>query len=266
MSACALGMMHDRVVATDAWEHWPGPDEPIVFVVGAGFSRAVSDRMPLTDQLGENALAALRSLLPPRLALERLPRGLNFEAWLSQLAGDQPYLPDAENAENRAAFQRFSEAIADIIGTRVQEALANPYPEWLLSHLSVPPTITLATVITFNYDTLIECMVATPTGILGNPDLQGQLWQGVGWTELTGGLPPPGDSGLPAEKVDTLRLLKLHGSLNWYWRAGDSSGISVVRRNLPEWSRRPSAIRRRAAAPRRARSNTVRRATYSDKV
>jgi hypothetical protein len=50
------GILDDRVVPEDMWERWPEPDEPIVFVVGAGFSRAVSDRMPLTDQLGEIAL------------------------------------------------------------------------------------------------------------------------------------------------------------------------------------------------------------------
>jgi len=29
------------------------------------------------------------------------------------------------------------------------------------------------------------------------------------------------------------RLLKLHGSLNWYWNPGDESGASVARRDLP---------------------------------
>jgi hypothetical protein len=232
-------MMHDRVVPEDLMR-WTGPHESTVFVVGAGFSRAVSDRMPLTDELGDAALERLRPVLPPRLALYRLPEGLNFEAWLSQLATDQPYLPDAENAENRAAFQRFSEVIAEIIGLRVSEVLANSYPEWLLAFVSAAHH-TRATVITFNYDPLIECMVATPTGILGQPTEFGQVWQGVAWTELTGGLPPwpAGDFRLAAEQVETLRLLKLHGSLNWYWRPGDSSGVSVVRRDLPGWFGEP---------------------------
>jgi hypothetical protein len=60
----------------------------------------------------------LRPVLPPRLSLERLPKGLNFEPWLTQLAADQPYLPDAENAENRVAFQRQSLAswCATVVG------------------------------------------------------------------------------------------------------------------------------------------------------
>ena len=116
-------------VAEDLAAYWPDPDEPTVFVVGAGFSRAVSEHMPLTDELGEAALERLHGLLPPRLALDQLPDGLSFEAWLSQLATDQPYLPDAENTENRAAFQRISEVIAEVIGERVAKVLADPYPE-----------------------------------------------------------------------------------------------------------------------------------------
>jgi hypothetical protein len=170
------------------------------------------------------------------------------------LAGDQPYLSDAENAENRVAFMRFSEVIAEIIGARVEEVLADRYPEWLLAFVSAAHH-TRATVITFNYDTLIECMVATPTGILGNPNEFGQLWQGVAWTELTGGLPPWPPGATPyggPQQVETLRLLKLHGSLNWYWRAGDSSGVSVARRNLPGWFGEPQPYeeeQRRRALP-----------------
>ena len=33
--------------------------------------------------------------------------------------------------------------------------------------------------------------------------------------------------------MDSLRLLKLHGSTNWYWTPGDSSGVSLARRVLP---------------------------------
>lgn len=207
---------------------------PVVFILGAGFSRAVSEYMPLTDELGDAALESLRRYLPRRLALDRFPVGMNFEQWLSQLAAKQPYLSDAENVENRAAFIRFSEAIAEIIGARVQRVLANPYPEWLLTFASTAHH-TQATIITFNYDTILECLIATPTGVFGDPNHYGQVWQGVSWTELTGDLPPwpPGSAILGAERVETFRLLKLHGSLNWYWRSDDTSGQSVARRVLP---------------------------------
>jgi hypothetical protein len=214
--------------------------QAIVFVLGAGFSRAISHRMPLTDDLGHSVLDSLRDRLPPRLAIADFPRGLNFEEWLSQLAADQPFLSDAENAQNRAAFLLFSEGIASILGDRVNDVLMEDYPEWLLQFVSAAHH-SRATVVTFNYDPLVECMVATPTGILGNPSRYGEVWQGVSWTELSGGLPSwaPGDARLGSERVETLRLLKLHGSLNWYWRAGDESGVSVARRSLPGHFRKP---------------------------
>lgn len=57
----------------------------------------------------------------------------------------------------------------------------------------------------------------------------------VFWAELTGDVPswPPGQAILGADQADTLRLLKLHGSLNWYWTQGDVSGISIARPDLP---------------------------------
>ena len=233
-------VLDDLCVSDDGWRAWPDERGHVAFVLGAGFSRAISGLMPLTDELGLAALAELRPALPPRLALDQFPKGLNFEAWLSQLAGDQPYLSGADNAENRVAFLRFSEAIAQILGERVNGVLANAYPEWLLRLLSAAHH-TRATIITFNYDTLVECLVATPTGILGDPQQRGEIWQGVSWTELTGGLPPwaPGDARYGSSRVESVRLLKLHGSLNWYWQPGDTSGISVARRLLPGYFNQP---------------------------
>jgi hypothetical protein len=222
-----------RKVLRDSWDTL-SDDSRFVFVLGAGFSRAVSEHMPLTDELGRAALRALRERLPPRLALEDFPAGLNFETWLSQLASEQPYLSDTENAENRSAFLLFSAAIADELGARVTDALAESYPEWLLRFVSAAHH-TRAGLVTFNYDPLIECLVATPTGILGDPNQYGDVWEGVAWAELTGGLPAraPGAMHFADQEVQTLRLLKLHGSLNWYWRPGDTSGVSVARRSLP---------------------------------
>lgn len=56
-----------------------------VFILGAGFSRAISDRMPLTDELGN--LALNRGIFPPETAPFQ---GGQFEAWLSRRAEPQP--------------------------------------------------------------------------------------------------------------------------------------------------------------------------------
>jgi hypothetical protein len=44
---------------------------------------------------------------------------------------------------------------------------------------------------------------------------------------------PAGLAILTTSRADTLRLLKLHGSLNWYWTPGDFTGVSVARRAIP---------------------------------
>jgi hypothetical protein len=198
-----------------------------VLVLGAGFSRAVSDRMPLVDELG-NACLETDDLGSDR----RVPvggfTGGSFETWLSRLADEQPYLSVQENLENQALFERFSAAISEVLGRRVHDTLADGCPGWLSEFVRVAHQ-RRATLITFNYDPLIECVVGTCLLYdWGRPEP-------VFWAEVTGDVPnwPPGPAIVAAEPADSFRLLKLHGSLNWYWAPRDASGVSIARRSLP---------------------------------
>lgn len=195
------------------------------FVLGAGFSRAASSHMPLTDELGE----ACRAVLPPDTP--KPPRELAqgfFELWLSQLAEEQPYLNVQQNLINQATFTAYSSAIAEVLEQRTDQVLRARWPVWL------PPFVKAAhqmraSVVTFNYDTLIECAVGA--GLL----YEWGMYDPVSWTEITGDVPnwPAGAARLGATRADTFRLLKLHGSLNWYWSPGDQTGATVARRALP---------------------------------
>jgi hypothetical protein len=202
----------------------PGRD---VLILGAGFSRAVSDRMPLVDELGNLCLRVNGLASDSRVPLGGFTGG-SFERWLSQLADEQPYLTAQENLENQALFLRFSSAIADVLGEKVQETLAGGAPLWL-SEFVRTAHIRRATLITFNYDPLIECVVGT--GFLQDRGSRKPVF----WAEVTGDVPswPPGAMRLGAEKADTFRMLKLHGSLNWYWSPSDVAGVSIARRVLP---------------------------------
>lgn len=144
------------------------------------------------------------------------------------LADDQPYLSTQENLESRALFLRFSEAIADVLGEKVQEILRVGWPPWLPEFLRVAH-VRRSTLVSFNYDPLIECAIGT--GLLYDWGASEHVF----WAELTGDIPawPPGIAYVGAERADTFRLLKLHGSLNWYWSPGDVTGISTARRDLP---------------------------------
>jgi len=70
------------------------------------------------------------------------------------------YLSVRENLENQALFERFSEAIATVLGENVAAALASGCPAWLNEFIRVAHQ-RRATLVTFNYDPLIECAVAT---------------------------------------------------------------------------------------------------------
>lgn len=198
-----------------------------VLVLGAGFSRALSQHMPLTDELGNESLTVAGLTGGSNVPREGF-RGGNFETWLSRLADEQPYLDAQENLRNRADFLQLSQAIAQVLGERVQQALAEPWPPWLPSLLNVAHE-RRATLITFNYDTLIECAVAAKmVNEMLPPD---EFW----WAEILNDVPswPAGSMRWAGSRIETFRLLKLHGSLNWYWTTDDASGASVARRDLP---------------------------------
>ena len=63
-----------------------------VVLLGAGFSKAVSDHFPLMPELGQCALD--EASIPAGL---RPPKSTNFEAWLSRISEDQPYRSVEEN-------------------------------------------------------------------------------------------------------------------------------------------------------------------------
>lgn len=195
------------------------------FILGAGFSRAISGQMPLTDELGQ----ALARAAPK--VFTGLREGRSFEQWLSHRAEPQPYLSAARNLERQAVFARATAEIAGQLDAAIAKALEQPMPGWLcrliaLWHLGE------SDVLTFNYDTLVECALETVA-----------FWdwrQGTrfAWPSLLN-YNPTGKAGLTWREVEgdsphrTFRLWKLHGSTNWFWTPGDVSGASAMRTPLP---------------------------------
>lgn len=194
-----------------------------VFVLGAGLSAALSPRMPTTDKLGTEALKALD---PSSLRMPASFSDGTFEEWLSRLAEDQPDLDEAENLRYRAAFVQLSEAIADVVEQRQREVWASDVPS-LLSLLRFVGTLHWwrSTVVSFNYDTLVEQAVDSH-----------QLWDfSVNHKARPGSvidhMPPwpSATSRFAEEHAETFKLLKLHGSLDWWWVPGDATGATINR-------------------------------------
>lgn len=189
-----------------------------VLILGAGFSRAISDEMPLTDALGE--LVLQRTEEPPRTF-----SGGYFEAWLSRLAEQQPDLTDDINALNRMRYLQITQALHQVMAEREIAVLKEAPPTWLRRLVGVAHAMRM-TIVTFNYDTLIEKateMQRLRDWAKGNP---------VRSEHVIDRLPPlPPSDGMRwgSGEADTFRLLKLHGSLDYYWVDGDMSGATINR-------------------------------------
>jgi len=196
-----------------------------VVVLGAGFSRAISTAMPLTDELGRRAVG-LFAKEGRRLNASHLTFGpeLSFESWLSLLSEEQPQLSDAENRDNAALFAHLRDAIGGLLLDAQREALMQPAPTWLYDLVSVLHR-RRATVITLNYDILVEAGVQSHE--IWDPEVRRRVQPG----DLLRNLPalPHIGARLVGPLCHTFTLLKLHGSLDWWAVPNDFSGATLNR-------------------------------------
>ncbi|WP_270411184.1 hypothetical protein [Microbacterium maritypicum] len=196
-----------------------------VYVLGAGFSRAISASMPLTDELGDAVQATLGL---------RWPSGhthMSFEEKLTLLSTSLPFLEGHRNTQRRAQAEQITATLADELEVRGSAAASDAAPTWLLQLISLW-NAEQATVLTFNYDTLVEQAVTTiRPAVLGSDSSGESSASTVHGSQVVYPAPPAvgirtfrdqdGPSG------ESFQLLKLHGSLKWFWSLGD--GSTVVR-------------------------------------
>jgi hypothetical protein len=207
---------------------FPSSPSDDVLILGAGFSKALSSAMPLTDELGDAVLPLIRER--SRLPLPRRFRRGQFESWLSRLSEDQPDLNAAENLANRLLFQLASEALAAVLIDRV---LASR--DALLTSDSIRDLLGLmhirrATAISFNQDTLVEIAATAGRYFSWTGRTPQSALPEISWWDVLNGQPqrPPTEWDAWRTLEPTFRLLKLHGSTHWYWQPGDTSGATVA--------------------------------------
>lgn len=185
-----------------------------VYLLGAGFSRAASDQMPLMADLADELTRSFGYDVDQLSAFDG-----DLEAWLSFLATDQPWLTEPENLRKYAAFIEASTDIRTIVQGKVDLSISRPAPAWLMRFV-YSLAQTSSSVITFNYDTILERIAvelrqasdfndvyATPLPVRNLPGEGG----GFGKLKLTG---------------PTFRLHKLHGSINWFSRGLSRSVVT----------------------------------------
>ncbi len=130
-----------------------------VFILGAGFSRAISLHLPLTDELGNLVLERDPESLGRTDARSHFENG-TFETWLSRRAEPQPYLTAAQTLANQAIFARGTNLVAEVLDKRVSQAVSTVMPTWLGELVSLWH-LRESNILTFNYDTLVECAFET---------------------------------------------------------------------------------------------------------
>ncbi len=179
-----------------------------VFIVGAGFSKAVHSEMPDLKELSTRVrgkCSGTFALPPPLMRL-----GDNIELWLTYLSQDQPWLKEYYNLQNRATFLHMAEVIGQVLDSTTRDAVGNDCPDWLLMLIKWWNT-NKSDVITLNYDTLIERAAETQ-----EIDIRNMYPTPLTDIRRAGGILAPDDS------LNWFRLYKLHGSVNWYYSGAAS--------------------------------------------
>ncbi len=217
-----------------------------VFILGAGFSKAIYYEMPTLAELSKKVRDGLlhRKF---RLPVEIDNMGDNIEAWMSYLSQRQPWLKEYENDKNRSLAGEMREEIGRIIDTHTSNTCLffskHSWPQWL-SSLILSWHKNQATVITLNYDTLIENALVTLVNNSKFLDDQHNI------SDITiGDIYPRYLSDIlsrsmavvaPDGVVNTFSYLKLHGSLNWYYSGRtDFYGETIYYSNVLQYGPPP---------------------------
>jgi hypothetical protein len=194
-------------------------DVPDVFLLGAGFARAISRSMPLLPELGPRLLENFHG--PTRIPREvSAMMRTNFAHALSYLEQSKPWVTEADNLRHRALFLEFSTAIArhlDDTVAAVAHKVAGAPPDWLV-RLIRHWHQQRCTVLTLNYDTLVETIAARVPVENGRGVAAQQLYPPL----LTDAAARAGTSAA-THRDETFRFLKLHGSTNWYFSGRTSA-------------------------------------------
>ncbi|MDE0313561.1 MAG: SIR2 family protein [Candidatus Poribacteria bacterium] len=183
-----------------------------VFILGAGFSKSIHNVMPTMNELSTEVLSDLEKLnLPVPPALYDL--GNNIELWMTYLSQRQPWLKNYNNDHNLSVAGHIRQLIKKSIDDRTSKAAESDTPGWL-KNLIKSLHNQRATLITLNYDTLIE-RAARELQI--TDDIQRILAQQM-YPPYFSNVASRSGVGLWGEDtIMTFSYLKLHGSVNWYY-------------------------------------------------
>ena len=161
--------------------------------------------------------------------------------WMSYLSQVQPWLSGPEMDLHRSLAGRIRQLIGRIVDERAWRISGSAPPEWF-SRLVLCWHERQAVIITLNYDTLIES--AARAGVPEEPrtgetlqDNKRHILPGQIYPSYFTNVAARGGAGLWGEEsLKTFRLLKLHGSVNWYYSGREIFfGETIFYNDIPEF-------------------------------
>ena len=202
-----------------------------MFILGAGFSKAIAMQMPTMVELGAEVrerlaeVPSLSSAIPDSL-------GDNIELWMTYLSQPQPWLREPDIYLHRSLGGRIRRSIAAVIEEHTAQASASLAPDWL-RRLILSWHRREAVIITLNYDTLVE---KAARDLKVSENISALLPVDI-YPPYFANIASRSGVGLWGRNSDrTFRLLKLHGSVNWYYSGREEfHGETIFFSDVPEF-------------------------------
>lgn len=189
-----------------------------VFILGAGFSKAVSSKMPITKELSREVLEWYKLQNGIDLNIRNMIEE-DFEKALTFLASDKPWLSETENLRHRALYLDLTTVIRYWFLQKSRDPSVwgnNRPPNWLEALIAYWHN-NQSSVITLNYDTLLE-RVASATYSPKRPTIPTTNLYPIRLTPAALQNDPVQTRCIETEKrMETFKLFKLHGSINWFY-------------------------------------------------
>lgn len=196
-----------------------------LFILGAGFSKAISKDMqtgcimPTMKELGKHVKSRIREFPGNSEIYERLLSDPNnVEDLLTYLYEAGPWKSADEIYLHKSAFLVLSNIIADHISELEQEVFQAEPPEWAREFIQYVHQKNF-TVATFNYDTILERLSVM---YIRQEDNQRIDIEDLYQAPISNLATRTGSWYLGVSYQKTYRLIKLHGSINWYF-SGDEN-------------------------------------------
>ena len=191
--------------------------------------------MPTMDELGDEVIRPLEqasAIGGSAIYIPSILRELgNVESWMTYLSQPQPWLREETYHRHLALARDIRRGIRDAIARYKASAMQQALPSWLPTlirqwHLSQ------VSVITLNYDTIIESACRAPV----TEDSREIFPQEVYPPYFAGIGSRSGAGFFGSRKLETFNYFKLHGSANWYYSGRDDFyGETIFCSVVPPW-------------------------------